>query len=77
MQRTSKGMHMDSIQFFDNGTDKDSLAGVQKIEAAGYDVQFAPTSGPSAMWIDNYEVVGCTAIQNVSEQLVKKRAENV
>lgn len=75
MQEASKGMHMGSIQFFDNGTDKDSLAGVQKIEAAGYDVQFAPTSGPSALWIEDYEVVGGTAIQNVSEQLVKKRAK--
>jgi len=75
MQGHSKGMLMGPIQFFDNGMDKDSLASVRKIEAAGYDVQFAPTSGPSALWVEDYEVVGGTDIRNVSEQLVMKRTE--
>jgi hypothetical protein len=66
---------MGPIQFFDNGMDDDSLASVRKIEKAGYVVQFAPTSGPSALWIENYEVVGGTAIQSVIEQLIESLTE--
>jgi len=72
MQGRGKGLQMGPIQFFDNGTDKASLASVKRIEAAGYDVQFAPTSGPSALWVENYEVVGGTAIREVTDQLVKQ-----
>lgn len=74
LQGHGKGMHMSPIQFFDNGTDMNSLASVRKMEAAGYDVQFAPTSGPAALWVENYEVIGGTAIQSVAEQLLKRRA---
>lgn len=59
-----------TIQFFDNGADGECLETVKRIEAAGYDVEFAPTSGPPALWINNYELIGGTAIRNVADQLI-------
>lgn len=64
---------MPLIQFFDNGADNESSDSVKRIEAAGYHVRFAPTSGPAALWVENYEVVGSTAIRNVTDELVEKR----
>ena len=75
MQGHSSGMQIGPIQFFDNGRDKDSLASIRRIEDAGFHVQFTPTSGPSALWVGNYEVVGGTAIRDVTEQLVRSRPE--
>lgn len=60
-----------SVQFFDNGEDRESQKSARKLAAVGYAVESVPTSGASALVVEGYEVVGRTAIDNVVDQLVK------
>lgn len=61
-----------TIQFFDNKEDTVSRESVRRIEAAGYSVLSLPTSGPSVIWVNGYEVVGRTAIRRHADILIEK-----
>ncbi|MEE8451846.1 MAG: hypothetical protein V3R99_08025 [Thermoguttaceae bacterium] len=61
-----------TIQFFDNEEDTASRESVRRIAAAGYSVLSLPTSGPPAIWVEGYEVVGRTAIRGFADNLIKK-----
>ncbi len=60
------------IQFFDNGEDKESLTYAKKLEAMGYRVWYTPTSGASALAVNDYEVAGPSAIAELVKQLQKR-----
>lgn len=61
-----------TIQFFDNEEDTASRESVRRIAEAGYSVLSLPTSGPPAIWVEGYEVVGRTAIGGFADNLIKK-----
>ena len=62
----------ETIQFFDNEEDTATREFVRRIVEAGYSVLELPTSGPPALWIEGYEVVGRTAIGGFADNLIKK-----
>lgn len=59
-----------SIQFFCSEDRSSWIGFVERLEAAGYDVQGVSTSGPTAIWVDDYEVIGLQHINSIVSQLV-------
>ena len=68
---------MNIIQFFDNTEDTVSREFVRRLEEAGYSVLTLPTSGPPAIWVDGYEVVGRTAIGAFTTNLIRRAEETL
>jgi len=69
---STDGMRVKSsspIQFFFNEADWESRRDIERMEAAGYRIQFLATSGPAALWIDGQEIVGRNAIAKLVRQL--------
>lgn len=60
---------MAPVQFFLNESDSELRDSASKIEAAGHEVRFAPTSGPSAVWYGDFEITGSIAIQEFIARL--------
>lgn len=59
------------LHFFANSDDKEThtllAERMQQLEDAGQEVATVPTSGAPAFWADGYEVVGRTAILNLTQ----------
>lgn len=64
-----------TIQFFDNEEDAVSREFVHRLAGVEYSVLTLPTSGPSAIWVEGYEVVGRTAIGDFTDNLIKNTAK--
>lgn len=60
------------LQFFDSGEDERSLESVEELEKSGYHVYHASTSGASALRVNDYEVIGPTAITGLVRQIIGK-----
>lgn len=50
--------NISTVQIFHDGLNDALRDCAAKFESAGYRVQFAPASGPPAVWFGHYEVVG-------------------
>ena len=57
------------IQFFCHMSDDILRDCANKLEKVGYRVQFAPSSGPPAIWFGHCEVIGRNAIMDFVEDL--------
>lgn len=63
-----------SIIFFYNGGDNGLRDFVLRMKEVGYIIQIVPTTGPSTLWVQEYEVVGKSEIENLASQLISATA---
>jgi len=60
----------DLSYFIPEGDDENLMDRMKELEALGHKIQMTPTSGAPAFWVDLYEVVGPTAILNLTQQIL-------
>jgi len=56
------------LQLFLNGNDEEIEKIALDMNKQGNHVLFTPTSGPTALWVDNYELVGYNEVKRTLEE---------